>query len=125
MIASHCFELDWIKAQREQLKAADPGILEKAIHALALLEGLVRSDCDLVFKGGTALLLHLPEFRRLSIDIDIICSEPKVDFERRLEGIIPGGPFLRWEPKIGARTACQSVDTTNCSTILRPPGGRM
>jgi hypothetical protein len=97
MIASRCFELEWIEARRKELGAADPGILEKAIHALALLSGLVRSECDLVFKGGTALLLHLPEFRRLSIDIDIVCSEPKAEFERRLDSIIPSGPFIRWE----------------------------
>jgi predicted nucleotidyltransferase component of viral defense system len=100
MIASRCFEPDWIEEWRKRLGAADPGILEKAIHALALLCGLVRSKCDLVFKGGTALLLHLPEFRRLSIDIDIVCAEPKQEFERRLASILPASPFHRWDEHV-------------------------
>ena len=42
-------------------------------RALSLLESLVRSGCPFVFKGGTALMLHLDTSRRLSIDVDIVC----------------------------------------------------
>ena len=38
-----------------------------------MLESLVLSGCPFVFKGGTALMLHMDSAKRLSIDIDIIC----------------------------------------------------
>ena len=48
-------------------------ILEKAVRAFSLLESLALSGCPFIFKGGTALMLHLNNPKRLSIDIDIIC----------------------------------------------------
>ncbi len=88
---------EWIVAQQARLGMADPIILEKAIFALILLDLLARTDLDFVFKGGTALLLHLPRPNRLSIDIDIVCSEPKPDFESSLDELLDPSPFLRWD----------------------------
>lgn len=88
---------EWIVAQQAQLGMADPIILEKAVFALTLLDLLARTDLDFVFKGGTALLLHLPRPNRLSIDIDIVCNEPKPEFESALNALINESPFLRWD----------------------------
>ena len=88
---------EWIVAQQARLGMADPIIVEKAIFALTLLDLLARTDLDFVFKGGTALLLHLPQPKRLSIDIDIVCNAAKSDFESALAVIIGPGPFLRWD----------------------------
>ncbi|MEA4839750.1 MAG: nucleotidyl transferase AbiEii/AbiGii toxin family protein [Bacteroidales bacterium] len=54
-------------------KFNDIALIEKAIRAFSLLESLVLSGCPFVFKGGTALMLHMNSAKRLSIDIDIIC----------------------------------------------------
>ena len=88
---------EWITAQQARLGMADPIILEKAVFALTLLDLLARTGLDFVFKGGTALLLHLPRPNRLSIDIDIVCSAPKADFESALDGLLSKSPFLRWD----------------------------
>ena len=53
MIKKECFDKDWIDKQKQQLGRVDPGILEKAIHALALLGHLAESNLSFVFKGGT------------------------------------------------------------------------
>lgn len=65
---------EWIESLRTQYPyIKDASLLEKTIRAFSLLESLVRSGCPFVFKGGTALMLHLGSSRRLSIDIDIVC----------------------------------------------------
>jgi len=37
MIAEICFTADWLEKKRKELKGVDPGLLERALHALALL----------------------------------------------------------------------------------------
>lgn len=96
MITPKCHTADWIHTQREHLRATDPLILEKAIFALTLLERLCTTDLEFVFKGGTALLLHLPAPRRLSIDIDITCQLPKLRLEAVFEKMIGQTPFTHW-----------------------------
>lgn len=91
---------EWIAAQQSRLGMRDPIILEKAIYALTLLDQLAQTNLDFVFKGGTALLLHLTEPNRLSIDIDIVCNAPKTDFESELDSLIGASPFLRWEEQM-------------------------
>lgn len=90
----------WIVAQQAQLGMADPIILEKAVYALTLLDLLARTDLEFVFKGGTALLLHLPRPNRLSIDIDIVCNAPQPDFESALDAFLARSPFLRWDEQL-------------------------
>jgi len=62
---------EWLEQKRVEL-SCDPILLEKAIKALQLLELLVIEGVDLVFKGGTSMILLLQKFRRLSIDVDIV-----------------------------------------------------
>lgn len=71
MITPHTLTREWIlQVSREH--EADTGLVEKLNRALYLLEGLVESNLDFIFKGGTALVLHFNASRRLSIDIDIV-----------------------------------------------------
>ena len=57
---------------RKELGFADRGIFEKTIYAFNLLRELLGIYPNLVFKGGTSILLHIFPPARLSIDIDIL-----------------------------------------------------
>ncbi|MDO9578864.1 MAG: nucleotidyl transferase AbiEii/AbiGii toxin family protein [Candidatus Cloacimonadales bacterium] len=72
MIKDKCFELKWIKEIQKKNDRLNPIFIENMIYAFELLAELVKLDINFVFKGGTSLLLHFTEPRRLSIDIDII-----------------------------------------------------
>ncbi len=72
MIAAKSFTKEWIQEQLSANKGADPGLIEKQIYAFELLHHLVKSDKDIVFKGGTSLHLIVPNHKRLSTDIDIV-----------------------------------------------------
>jgi predicted nucleotidyltransferase component of viral defense system len=65
--------IEWMRRVAAENKFSDVTIIEKSIRAFSLLESLVLSGCPFVFKGGTALMLHMDSAKRLSIDIDIIC----------------------------------------------------
>jgi hypothetical protein len=71
-----------LEGLRKKVKFRDSGIFEKAVYAFKLLEGVLKDYPDLIFKGGTSILLHIFPPIRFSIDIDIILS-PKD--ERLLE----------------------------------------
>jgi hypothetical protein len=73
MIRKVCFQDKWIRSKGEEIKA-DPILIERVIFALELLGLLIKSNIKLVFKGGTSLILVVPGFQRLSIDLDI-CTE--------------------------------------------------
>ena len=104
MIADICFTADWLDRKKKELKGVDPGLLERALHAFALLGLLAESDLKFVFKGGTSLLLHVPVIRRLSIDIDILCSAPPEELDRILEEVAKVPPFIRYaEDERGSR----------------------
>lgn len=57
---------------RKKLKFRDAGIFEKAVNAFSLLADLLKFYPDLIFKGGTSLLLYAFPPLRFSIDIDIL-----------------------------------------------------
>lgn len=97
MIAEICFTADWLDKKRKELKGVDPSLLERALHAFALLGHLAESDLKFVFKGGTSLLLHVPVIRRLSIDIDILCSAPAAELDRILGQVAKVPPFIGFE----------------------------
>lgn len=97
MIAEICFTADWLDRKRGELRGVDPALLERALHAFALLGHLAESGLKFVFKGGTSLLLHVPVIRRLSIDIDILCSAPATELERVLTEVANIRPFIRFE----------------------------
>lgn len=65
--------IEWMKQVATENNFTDLALIEKSIRAFSLLESLVLSGCPFVFKGGSALMLHLDSAKRLSIDIDIIC----------------------------------------------------
>lgn len=97
MIAEICFTADWLERKRRELRGVDPALLERALHAFALLGHLAESDLKFVFKGGTSLLLHVPVIRRLSIDIDILCSAPATELDRILAEVAIIPPFIRFK----------------------------
>lgn len=96
MISTHCFQKDWIYAKRSELGGGDPTLIEKTIHAFALLGHLARKGTPMVFKGGTSLILRLPQFRRLSIDIDILCPLTDRELDSILNDVATEPPFIRY-----------------------------
>ena len=106
MIDQKNISLDWINSVSRANKNADKILVEKVIRALLLLEGLVHNGIPFVFKGGTALMLHLKSTKRLSIDIDIILPEVPSDFDVRLDTIAIHQGFIRKEEQVRhAKTA--------------------
>ncbi|MBU4376894.1 MAG: nucleotidyl transferase AbiEii/AbiGii toxin family protein [Candidatus Omnitrophica bacterium] len=65
-------DLNRMESLRKELGFKDPGIFEKSVYAFNLLSELLRVYPGLIFKGGTAILLHIFPPVRLSIDIDIL-----------------------------------------------------
>ncbi|MBC8321997.1 MAG: nucleotidyl transferase AbiEii/AbiGii toxin family protein [Candidatus Marinimicrobia bacterium] len=97
MINKDAVTIDWIKKVSAENKQADKILVEKLIHALLLLEGLAIHEIPFVFKGGTALMLHLNSTKRLSIDIDIILPAPIGNYEFELDTIVKEQGFIRKE----------------------------
>lgn len=101
---AHAYTSTWLGAQPKALGKCDPAILEKCIYALTLLGHLADSGLPFLFKGGTSLLLHLPETRRLSRDIDIVCGATPAAVDAAVQLIGQQAPFLRSEEDVrGAR----------------------
>ncbi len=98
MIVGQCFSKEWITQKRGEMGSVDPALLEKAIHAFALLCALGESSMPFVFKGGTSMIMLLKEFRRLSIDIDIVTAVPRTEYALLLADIGRKPPFLGHEP---------------------------
>jgi hypothetical protein len=67
------------------------------IYALALLEAMVRHQLQFIFKGGTSLVILLPEPKRFSVDIDIITAHSKDELEAAFSSIVAEGRFKKWE----------------------------
>ena len=44
MIHDICFTAEWLEKKRKELKGVDPSLLERALHAFALLGHLAESD---------------------------------------------------------------------------------
>jgi len=97
MINKEKISIDWINQVSKENRKADRILVEKVIKALLLLEGLVKYDVPFVFKGGTALMLHLKSTKRLSIDIDIILPKEVENFEKILDKLALEQGFLRKE----------------------------
>ncbi|MDG5767370.1 nucleotidyl transferase AbiEii/AbiGii toxin family protein [Balneolales bacterium ANBcel1] len=97
MIHQEAITTEWIQKTAKKLRSADPSLVEKAIWALRLLEGLVKQNIPFVFKGGTALMLHLDSAKRLSIDIDIILPERETEQGHIFDLVAKQQGFLRWE----------------------------
>ena len=96
MIKKKCFENNWIISKYREVQA-DPILIEKAIYAFELLGSLIENNINLIFKGGTGLMLLVPELKRLSIDIDILNASDDESLNNAFNRIIEGGIFNRWE----------------------------
>jgi hypothetical protein len=96
VILNKSFTKEWIQAKRKAYKGADPGLIEKQIYAFELLNLLIKSGKEFVFKGGTSLHLILPEHRRLSTDLDIVGA---FEFEE-LSNLTAKSRFSRVEENI-------------------------
>ncbi|MCX6179194.1 MAG: nucleotidyl transferase AbiEii/AbiGii toxin family protein [Chlorobiales bacterium] len=97
MILPASYKPDWIREKRKTYPKSHPAIIEKVIYALSLVEQLAQTDLAFTFKGGTSLLLILPEPKRFSIDVDIVTSESREKIEAILKGICTGGIFSKFE----------------------------
>lgn len=95
MIHTDSLKEEWIKEVAQKHKS-DPILVEKVVRALYLLEQLQNSELNFIFKGGTALMLLLPEPKRFSIDIDIIVSEKPVKIQDIFKSIIEKSDFLEY-----------------------------
>jgi hypothetical protein len=88
MINTITYSKEWIeKFKSSKDLYINPPILEKMIYALSLVEQLVLENLDFIFKGGTSLILHSNDFKRFSIDVDIITTETNGKIEQVLERI--------------------------------------
>ncbi len=97
MIENRCLTKEWIARKRGEMGSVDPVLLEKSIHAVALLCALGESSIPFVFKGGTSMILLLKEFHRISIDIDIVTLMSRAEYEPFLAVIGRKLPFLGYE----------------------------
>ena len=104
MFPDSIYARDWAEQTRRRLGNCDPGLLEKCVRALTLLGHLADSGLPFLFKGGTSILLHLPEIRRLSIDIDIVSPAANSELERVVARIGQKAPFIRAEENIRGAT---------------------
>jgi len=96
LIKSECFTAEWINRKKTET-SGNSVLIEKTIHAFALLGYLVQLEPNFVFKGGTSLLLHLPKIKRLSIDIDIMFGGDINEFTIKLAQIPNNEPFTKFE----------------------------
>ena len=90
--------IEWLNKFSELNNGADKILVEKAVRALTLLEGLVESKLNFIFKGGTALMLMQQNNpKRLSIDIDIIIPKISNNLLSILEQVSVNQGFIRVE----------------------------
>lgn len=99
MISENTLNLDWINTVSQKNRNADRILIEKVIRALLLLEGLVESGMEFIFKGGTALMLLQGSTKRLSIDVDIVIKK-KIAFEPLFMEFINRKKFTRFDPQV-------------------------
>lgn len=71
----------------------DPQLIERALYALGLLEALAQTGLKFIFKGGSSLMLLLPDIMRLSTDVDIIVP-PGTDVTKYIDEASKIFPFV-------------------------------
>jgi len=97
MILPASYNPDWIQEKRKAYPKSDPNLMEKVIYALSLVEQLAQTNLSFTFKGGTNLLLILPDPKRFSIDVDIVTTENRSKIERVLAEICSRSIFTNFE----------------------------
>lgn len=118
MIDREQLTIDWINKVSKENRDADKILVEKVIRALLLLEGVTKQKLSFVFKGGTALMLHLASTKRLSIDIDIIMPEKSGNLEEILNKVANEQGFLRKE--LQKRVKNKKIDKAHYKFIYAP-----
>jgi len=118
MIDKEIITLEWIEKVSKANRNADKILVEKVIRALLLLEGLVKQKLSFVFKGGTALMLHLNSMKRLSIDIDIIMTEKPDNLNEILDKVAVEQGFIKKEEQ--KRTANTKIDKAHYKFFYTP-----
>jgi hypothetical protein len=92
MIEHQNYEADHIEELHKRYPEITQEVLEMTMYAACLLQALIDSGLDFIFKGGTCLLFLLKEPRRVSTDIDILV-EPGTNILPSLEKIRKHYPF--------------------------------
>jgi len=78
--------------------------------ALFLVELLVNSGLDFIFKGGTSLIVLLSRIKRFSVDVDIITEEAEEKVKTIIAEIIANqGLFTRIEENIRENEASRRM----------------
>jgi hypothetical protein len=117
MIEESSCNANWIDAKAKEFRS-DPIIVEKVIRALILLESIQKLNLKFIFKGGTALMLMVPEPRRFSIDIDIIIEDKKQDIELILDEVVKSTSFTHW--KEHRRVAKSTIKKVHYKLFYKP-----
>ena len=99
MIKEETFAAEWPEQFRKQIqyRKINPPVFEKMVYALLLLERLVQSGLEFIFKGGTSMVLLIKNPDRFSVDIDIMTEESKADIEKSLKYVVSNSRFTGWE----------------------------
>jgi hypothetical protein len=118
MIDKEKITIEWIENVSKANRNADKILVEKVIRALLLLEGLVKQKISFVFKGGTALMLHLNSAKRLSIDIDIIMPKKADNLNDTLDKVATEQGFIRKEEQ--KREAKTKIDKAHYKFFYTP-----
>jgi len=118
MIDNEKITLDWVEKVSRVNRNADKILVEKVIRALMLLEGLVKQELSFVFKGGTALMLHLNSTKRLSIDIDIIIPDKPDNLNEILDRVATEQGFIRKEEQ--KRAVSTKIDKAHYKFYYTP-----
>jgi len=118
MIDKEKITIEWIEKVSKANRNADKILVEKVIKALLLLEGLVKQKLSFVFKGGTALMLHLNSAKRLSIDIDIIMPKKADNLNETLDKVATEQGFIRKEEQ--KREAKTKIDKAHYKFFYTP-----
>lgn len=99
MILPESFTREWIDQfrKRREFSKINPPVLEKMIHAFALVEALTLTGMKFVFKGGSSLLLLLEQAKRFSVDIDILATYSRKELEEIFDKVIETSHFTKYE----------------------------
>ncbi len=96
MITDYSATREWLQKVMKAYRRSDPGMVEKTIMALTLLEQLAIENLQFVFKGSTSLILLLQNFSRFSLDIDILLPQRPSYLEIAFDRICKRGVFSGW-----------------------------
>ncbi len=99
MIESQSFSDQNIRTIIEKHKTTYE-LTQRAIFALALVETLVKTGMEFIFKGGSSLMLLCKMPRRLSTDVDILVA-PGTDVENYIAKAARIFPFISCQESVG------------------------